>query len=208
MKAALIGLLLAGLVIAGPAAAQDSAGGGADGRIGTAIFAGGCFWCMQEAFEKVDGVVAVTAGYAGGTVAKPTYEQVSAGGTGHAESVEVKYDPRKITYARLLDVFWHNVDPLTSERQFCDAGHQYRSVIFYRDDGQRRMAEASKRALEDSKRFSQPIVTEIAPAGTFYPAEEYHQDYYKKNPARYHFYKFNCGRAQRLEELWGKPSRS
>jgi len=208
MKAALIGLLLAGLVISGPAAAQDSAGGGADGRIGTAIFAGGCFWCMQEAFEKVDGVVAVAAGYAGGTVAKPTYEQVSAGGTGHAESVEVKYDPRKITYARLLDVFWHNVDPLTSERQFCDAGHQYRSVIFYRDDGQRRMAEASKRALEDSKRFSQPIVTEIAPAGTFYPAEEYHQDYYKKNPARYHFYKFNCGRAQRLEELWGKPSRS
>jgi len=208
MKAALIGLLLAGLVISGPAAAQDCAGGGADGRIGTAIFAGGCFWCMQEAFEKVDGVVAVTAGYAGGTVAKPTYEQVSAGGTGHAESVEVKYDPRKITYARLLDVFWHNVDPLTSERQFCDAGHQYRSVIFYRDDGQRRMAEASKRALEDSKRFSQPIVTEIAPAGTFYPAEEYHQDYYKKNPARYHFYKFNCGRAQRLEELWGKPSRS
>ena len=208
MKAFLIGLLLAGLVIARPAAAQDSAGGGADRRIDTAIFAGGCFWCMQEAFEKVDGVVQVTAGYAGGTVAKPTYEQVSAGGTGHAESVEVKYDPRKITYARLLDVFWHNVDPLTPERQFCDAGHQYRSAIFYRDDGQRRAAEASKRALEDSKRFSQPIVTEIVPAGTFYPAEEYHQDYYKKNPARYHFYKFNCGRAQRLEELWGKPSRS
>lgn len=208
MRASLICLLLAGLVFAGPAAAQDSASGGADRRIDTAIFAGGCFWCMQEAFEKVDGVVEVTAGYAGGTVAKPTYEQVSAGGTGHAESVEVKYDPRKITYARLLDVFWHNVDPVTPERQFCDAGHQYRSAIFYRDDGQRRAAEASKRALEDSKRFSQPIVTEIVAAGTFYPAEEYHQDYYKKNPARYHFYKFNCGRAQRLEELWGKSSHS
>ena len=208
MRPSLICLLLAGLVLAGPAAAQDSAGGGPDRRIDTAVFAGGCFWCMQEAFEKVDGVVEVTAGYAGGTVAKPTYEQVSAGGTGHAESVEVKYDPRKITYARLLDVFWHNVDPVTPERQFCDAGHQYRSAIFYRDDGQQRAAEASKRALEDSKRFSQPIVTEIVPAGTFYPAEEYHQDYYKKNPARYHFYKFNCGRAQRLEELWGKSSHS
>jgi peptide-methionine (S)-S-oxide reductase len=208
MRGSLIGLLLAGLAIAGRAAAQDSAAGGADRRIDTAIFAGGCFWCMQEAFEKVDGVVAVTAGYAGGTVAKPTYEQVSAGGTGHAESIEVKFDPRKITYAGLLDVFWRNVDPLTPERQFCDAGHQYRSVIFYRDEGQRAAAEASKRALEDSKRFSQPIVTEITPAGTFYPAEEYHQDYYKKNPARYHFYKFSCGRAQRLEQLWGKPSRS
>jgi peptide-methionine (S)-S-oxide reductase len=163
---------------------------------------------MEEAFEKVDGVVSVTSGYTGGTVARPTYEQVSSGTTGHAESVEVKYDPRKITYSLLLDVFWHNVDPLTSGRQFCDVGRQYRSAIFYLDEAQHRAAEASKQALEDSKRFAKPIVTEIVPAGPFYPAEEYHQDYYKKNPARYHFYKWNCGRAQRLEELWGKPTHS
>jgi peptide-methionine (S)-S-oxide reductase len=200
--------LLAGLAVAGPARAQDTAGGGADSRLDTAIFAGGCFWCMEEAFEKVDGVVSVTSGYTGGTVARPTYEQVSSGTTGHAESVEVKYDPRKITYSLLLDVFWHNVDPLTPNRQFCDVGRQYRSAIFYGDEAQHRAAETSKQALEDSKRFAKPIVTEIVPAGPFYPAEEYHQDYYKKNPARYHFYKWNCGRAQRLEELWGKPTHS
>jgi peptide-methionine (S)-S-oxide reductase len=208
MRSSLFAVLLAGLALARPAPAQDSVGGGAESRIDTAIFAGGCFWCMQEAFEKLDGVVTVTAGYTGGTVARPTYEQVSAGSTGHAESIEVKYDPRRITYARLLDAFWHNIDPLTPNQQFCDVGHQYRSAIFYRDEGQHRAAEASKQALQDAKRFSQPIVTEIVAAGPFYPAEEYHQDYYKKNPARYHFYKWNCGRVQRLEELWGKPSHS
>ncbi len=169
-----------------------------------AIFAGGCFWCMEEAFEKVDGVVSVTSGYTGGQVANPTYDQVSAGRTGHAESVEVLYDPVKVSYSRLLDAFWHNVDPLTPNAQFCDHGTQYRSAIFYRTEEERRLAEETKGAIERSKRFSEPLVTEIVPAGTFYPAEEYHQDFYKKNPIRYKFYKYSCGRAQRLEELWGK----
>ena len=203
MRAWLIAALLLGMGPARHAGAQASTSP-ADRRLLTATFAGGCFWCMEEAFEKVNGVVSVTSGYTGGTVANPGYEQVSAGSTGHAESIEVQYDPDKITYPQLLDVFWHNVDPLTKDRQFCDVGHQYRTAIFYHDGEQRQQAEASKQALVDSKRFSQPIVTEIVQAGPFYPAETYHQDYYKKNPVRYKFYKFNCGRAQRLEALWGK----
>lgn len=170
-----------------------------------AYFAGGCFWCMEEAFETVEGVVSVVSGYMGGTLANPTYGQVSAGGTGHAESVEVRYDPDKIGYRQLLDVFWRNVDPLTPNAQFCDHGSQYRSVVFYGTDEEKRLAEESKRAIERSKKFAQPIVTQVVHASTFYQAEEGHQDYYKKNPIRYKYYKFNCGRAKRLEVLWGKP---
>jgi peptide-methionine (S)-S-oxide reductase len=203
MKALLAIALLLGVWGARPASAQTSTPP-ADRRLLTATFAGGCFWCMEEAFEKVGGVVSVTSGYTGGAVRNPDYEQVSSGGTGHAESVEVRYDPDKVSYQGLLDVFWHNIDPLAKDRQFCDVGSQYRSAIFYHDAEQQKLAEASKQALLESKRFSQPIVTEIVPAGAFYPAETYHQDYYKKNPVRYKFYKFNCGRAQRLEALWGK----
>ncbi len=197
------GAFLAGLLLLGPAAAPA----GAQSATARATFAGGCFWCVEEVFEQVDGVVSATSGYIGGTVESPTYEQVSAGGTGHAEAVEVVYDPSKVTYERLLEVFWRNVDPVAVDRQFCDQGRQYRSAIFYHDGPQRRAAEASKRALERSGRFERPIATEIAPAGRFYPAEEYHQDYYRKNPLRYKFYKWNCGRAQRLEEIWGEPER-
>ncbi len=170
-----------------------------------AYFAGGCFWCMEEAFEKVDGVVAVVSGYMGGTVVTPSYEQVSDGKTGHAESVEVQYDSAKVSYQQLLDVFWRNIDPITADAQFCDHGTQYRAAIFYTTEEEQRLAEASKAAIEQSKRFSQPIVTHIVPASAFYPAEEYHQDFYKKNPIRYKYYKFTCGRAQRLQALWGKP---
>jgi peptide-methionine (S)-S-oxide reductase len=166
-----------------------------------ATFAGGCFWCVEAAFDKVPGVLSTTSGYTGGSKKNPTYEQVSAGGTGHAESVEVAYDPAKVSYEKLLDAFWHNVDPLVKDRQFCDVGHQYRSAIFYRDETEKRLAEASK--AEVQKRFKQAIQTEIVPAGPFYPAEEHHQDYYKKNPLRYKLYRNACGRDRRLQELWG-----
>jgi peptide-methionine (S)-S-oxide reductase len=171
-------------------------------RSAVATFAGGCFWCVEADFDKVDGVISTTSGYTGGRTANPTYEQVSHGGTGHAESVEIVYDPAKVSYKKLLDVFWHNIDPLAKDRQFCDHGDQYRSAIFYHDEEQRALAEASKAEVE--KRFEQPVATQIVPAGPFYKAEEYHQDYYKKNPIRYKFYRYNCGRDARLEELWGK----
>lgn len=170
-----------------------------------AYFAGGCFWCMEEAFEKVEGVVAVVSGYMGGSVPAPTYEQVSAGRTGHAETVEVSYDPAKVSYQKLLEAFWRNIDPVTPNAQFCDHGDQYRAAVFYETAEEQRLAEESKQALERAHRFTQPIVTQIAKASTFYPAEDYHQDFYKKNPVRYKYYKFTCGRAQRLEALWGKP---
>ncbi len=170
-----------------------------------AYFAGGCFWCMEEALEKIDGVTAVVSGYMGGTMADPTYEQVSAGQTGHAESVEVTYDPVKVSYRKLLEAFWHNVDPVTSNAQFCDHGNQYRAAIFYGTEEEKGLAEESKRLIEQSKRFPGVIATQIEQASKFYPAEEYHQDFYKKNPIRYKYYKFSCGRAQRLEALWGKP---
>lgn len=192
-------ILLTMAVLGGPVA-----DGRADGRA-TAYFAGGCFWCMEEAFEKVEGVSAVVSGYMGGTAANPSYEQVSAGQTGHAESVEVRYDPAKVSYQQLLDAFWRNIDPITANAQFCDHGSQYRAAIFYGTEEEQRLAQASKTAIEQSKRFAQPIVTQIVPASTFYPAEEYHQDFYKKNPIRYKYYKFTCGRAQRLEALWGGP---
>ncbi|HSS43856.1 MAG TPA: peptide-methionine (S)-S-oxide reductase MsrA [Thermoanaerobaculia bacterium] len=173
------------------------------GERATAIFAGGCFWCEETAFEGLDGVTSVTSGYTGGQTKNPTYEQVSSGGTGHAESVEVVYDPGKISYERLLEVFWHNVDPLQRDGQFCDHGTQYRSAIFYRGESQRKTAEDSKRKLEEEPRFKGKITTEIVAASTFYPAEEYHQDFYKKNPVRYHTYRQGCGRDTRLKELWG-----
>jgi peptide-methionine (S)-S-oxide reductase len=159
---------------------------------------------MEPPFDRVPGVVSTTSGYTGGQVKNPSYEQVSAGGTGHAESVQVVYDSRKVTYAQLLDVYWHNVDPMDGSGQFCDHGNQYRTAIFYHDDEQRRLAEQSKRDLDTSGRLKKPIVTQIVPASAFYPAEEYHQDYYRKNPVRYRFYRFNCGRDARLEQVWGK----
>ncbi len=168
-----------------------------------ATFAGGCFWCMEEAFEKVDGVSSVVSGYAGGTKANPTYKEVSSGGTGHTEAVEVIYDPGSVTYGELLEVFWRNIDPTDGSGQFCDKGSQYRSAIFYRDEEQKRLVEESRQSLEESKPFDEAILTEIVPASMFYPAEDYHQDYYKRNPIRYRYYKYGCGRAKRLEALWG-----
>ncbi len=167
--------------------------------LAVAIFAGGCFWCEETAFEGVPGVTSVVSGYTGGTKKNPTYGEVSSGGTGHAESVKVTYDPAKISYAKLLDIFWHNVDPVSANGQFCDRGNQYRSAIFYLDEEQRKEAEASKKTLK----LSGTIATEITKATEFYPAEEYHQDFYKKNPARYYSYRSVCGRDRRLKELWG-----
>ena len=169
-----------------------------------AIFAGGCFWSMQKAFDGVAGVVSTTAGYAGGTLPNPSYEQVESEDTGHAESVKVIYDPATISYERLLDVYWHHIDPLTPNQAFCDHGPQYRSIIFYGDTGQQRAAEASKRALDDSHRFATPVVTAIQPATPFYPAEEYHQMFYKKNPAHYEAYRIGCRRDERTRQLWGE----
>lgn len=170
---------------------------------GEAIFAGGCFWCVETAFEGQPGVTAVISGYAGGTKKDPRYEEVSSGATGHAESVRVVFDPTKTSYAKLLQIFWRNIDPLQSNGQFCDHGTQYRSAIFYLDDAQKKAAEESKKAVEAAKHFASPIVTEITKAGTFYPAEEYHQDFYKKDPQRYSSYRLGCGRDRRLVELWG-----
>ena len=166
-----------------------------------ATFAGGCFWCMEPPFDELNGVISTTSGYIGGKTKNPTYEQVSTGSTGHAEALQVVFDPKKITYEKLLEVFWHNIDPLAADGQFCDLGSQYRSAIFYHDAAQKSAAEKSKKAVQG--RFKQPIATEIAAATVFYPAEDYHQDYYKKNPVRYKLYSHGCGRAQRLEEVWG-----
>ncbi|MCA9521460.1 MAG: peptide-methionine (S)-S-oxide reductase MsrA [Myxococcales bacterium] len=168
-----------------------------------AIFAGGCFWCMETAFEGVPGVKSAVSGYVGGRTKNPTYEEVSSGSTGHAESVRVVFDPKVISYEKLLTIFWHNIDPLVKNAQFCDHGTQYRSGIFYLDQAQRKAAELSKRRIIDSKRFKKPIVTEITKAGTFYPAEEYHQDFFKKKPFHYKRYRLGCGRDRRLRELWG-----
>lgn len=168
-----------------------------------ATFAGGCFWCTESDFDHVKGVISTTSGYAGGKLSNPTYEQVSGGGTGHAEAVLVIYDPSKVSYKQLLTYYWHSVDPTVKDRQFCDSGNQYRTVIFVNNDEERKLAEASKKEVEAE--LKKPIYTQIAAAGTFYPAEEYHQDFYKKNPAKYKFYRWNCGRDQRLEQIWGKP---
>jgi peptide-methionine (S)-S-oxide reductase len=191
------------LAAAGAVAQQDATTMPKDGHA-LATFAGGCFWCMEPPYDKLDGVLATTSGYAGGDKTDPTYQEVSAGGTGHAEVVQITYDPAKVSYEALLEVFWRNIDPLDAGGQFCDRGDQYRTAIFVHDEEQRQLAEASKQALVDSGRFEQPIVTEIAAAGPFYPAEDYHQDYYEKNPLRYKFYRWNCGRDQRLAEVWGE----
>jgi peptide-methionine (S)-S-oxide reductase len=192
-------LLFATLLAAAPALAQAPAAG-----LAKATFAAGCFWCAEEAFDKVPGVVSTTSGYMGGSKRNPTYQEVSAGTTGHTEVVQVVYDPAKVTYERLLEQFWLNHDPTVKHRQFCDVGTQYRPSIFYHDAGQQRLAEASKARWEREKPFPQPIVTPIVSAGEFWPAEDSHQDYYKKNPVRYKFYTSGCGRYARLDELWGK----
>jgi peptide-methionine (S)-S-oxide reductase len=171
----------------------------------TATFAGGCFWCLESTFDKLEGVISTTSGYTGGERKNPTYREVSRGGTGHAEAVLIVYDPQRVSYAQLLDVFWHNIDPTMADGQFCDWGDQYRSEIFYHTPEQQQLAEQSMAALAELKPFEEPIVTRISAATTFYPAEDYHQDYYLKNPLRYKFYRYGCGRDQRLEALWGKP---
>jgi peptide-methionine (S)-S-oxide reductase len=183
-------MFLVGGMAAAPSRASESA-----------IFAGGCFWCIEADFEKLPGVISVESGYTAGQSENPTYDQVSAGDTGHTEAVLVRYDPAKLSYAQLVDYFWRHIDPTVKDRQFCDVGPQYRSGIYYQGEMQKQVAQASRKALE--AKFAQ-IHTEIAPASRFYPAEEYHQDYYKKNPVRYKFYRRGCGRDARVEQLWGK----
>jgi len=190
-------LLLAGLL---PAAGQAAT---AEGEA-EAIFAGGCFWCMEGPYDDLDGVKSTTSGYIGGHLENPTYKQVSAGSSGHAEALRVVYDPKKVSYDKLLEVFWVNIDPTDGGGQFCDRGSQYRSEIFVVDDEQRSAAEASLAKLQQDKPFKQPIATTIGDATTFYPAEHYHQDYYQKNPLRYRYYRYACGRDARLEEVWGE----
>ena len=172
-------------------------------KTATAVFAGGCFWCMEPPYDALDGVISTTSGYTGGSKQDADYRTVSAGGTGHYEALEVKYDPSKVSYAKLLEVFWHNIDPLDGRGQFCDKGSQYLSAIFPKNEEERQLAEASKAAVAQKVGGAAAIKTEILPAKPFYAAEEYHQDYYQKNPVRYKFYRWNCGRDQRLEELWG-----
>lgn len=193
------------VVLAAAAAALQavSAQPGRSGDTALATFAGGCFWCVEEAFDKVEGVIQTVSGFTGGHVENPSYEQVVRGDTGHAEVVQVTYDPSIVTYDVLLNTFWRNIDPLDAGGQFCDRGDSYRSAIFYHDERQRQLAEQSKDELEEAGVLPGEIVTEIVEVGRFYPADEYHQDYYKKNGLRYNFYKFTCGRSDRLEELWG-----
>lgn len=200
-----------GLALAAPFPGGMDAGARAQTRraeppaagLAVATFAGGCFWCMEPPFDKLEGVVSTTSGYTGGATVGPSYKQVSAGGTGHTEALRVVYDPAKLGYETLLDVFWRNVDPLDASGQFCDRGHEYRPAIFAHDDGQKRLAEASKAALDASHRFEQPVVVAIETARDFYQAEDYHQDYHVKNPVRYNYYRWNCGRDARLEQVWG-----
>ena len=199
----LLWLLAAPTAWVGSASAQQKPPPGLD----TATLAGGCFWCMEPPYDELPGVVSTTSGYIGGHKKNPTYEEVSGGSTGHTEAVQIVFDPRKVSYEKLLEVFWRNIDPTTPNAQFCDHGSQYRSGIFFHTEEQRRLAVASRDQVERTKRFREPIVTEITAATVFYPAEGYHQDYYKKNPLRYKFYRANCGRDSRLEQLWGKPAR-
>ena len=198
-------LALAALAaLAFAATAQDKP---APAGLEKATFAGGCFWCMEPPFDALPGVVSTTSGYMGGQKKNPTYEEVSAGITGHAEVLQVVYDPKQVGFEKLMEVYWRNVDPTVKDRQFCDTGTQYRTAVFYHTPEQKRIAEASKAKLEASKPFKAAIVTPVQAAGDFWPAEEYHQDYYKKNPVRYKFYSTSCGRAARLEELWGKTAK-
>ena len=211
----LAGAAAALLLGAGLAVSQMPAGPAKPGATGApvspapahtakATFAGGCFWCVEADFDKVPGVISTTSGYIGGRTANPTYEQVSGNTTGHAEAVEIVFDPAKVSYEQLLTHFWRTIDPTTADRQFCDVGSPYRTAIFTHGPQQAAAAAASKSALETSKPFKEPIVTTVEPAGTFYPAEGYHQDYYKKNPVRYSYYRASCGRDARLQVLWGK----
>jgi peptide-methionine (S)-S-oxide reductase len=201
MPRPLLSLIFA-FAFVGAAVAQGTATKAGD-KLGRAVatFAGGCFWCVESDFDHLKGVISTTSGYTGGHVKNPTYHQVSAGGTGHAESVEIVYDSSKVTYAQLLNYFWHHIDPTVKDRQFCDVGHQYRTAIFVHNDEQRKLAEASKKKVEAE--LKKPIYTEIVTAGPFYPAESYHQDYYKKNPVQYRFYRWNCGRDRRIRQIWG-----
>jgi peptide-methionine (S)-S-oxide reductase len=194
-----------GLLAAAPVSAQAPAPA-AKPATAKATFAGGCFWCVEEVYDKIPGVISTVSGYMGGHVKNPTYEQVSTARTGHAEVVQVEYDPSKVTYARLLEVFWRNIDPTQKDGQFCDHGPQYRSGIFYHNDEQKRLAEGSRLNLSKNKPFKGEIVTEITKAAEFYPAEGYHQDFHTKSPTRYKFYKSGCGRDARLQQLWGKPA--
>lgn len=190
-------LILAGLLTASTT--------GVAGEMAYATFAGGCFWCMEPPFDKLEGVTETISGYAGGHVENPTYKQVSAGGTGHVEVVQITYDPDRISYEELLEVYWPNTDPTDPDGQFCDQGESYRPAIFYHDEEQKRLAEASKEKLEKNKPFEGPVTTRIEQLNdNFWPAEDYHQNYYRKNPLRYKFYRYNCGRDARLEELWGE----
>ena len=200
----LIALFAAVMLPGAVAAEQSMTNTPAPSRYETAIFAGGCFWCVEADFDAMAGVVKTVSGYTGGHTQKPTYQETSAGGTGHAESVEVTFDPAKTSYKELVERFWRRIDPTTLNSQFCDSGDQYRTAIFYNSPVQKKIAEQSKRELEKTKPFKEPIVTEITQATTFYPAEDYHQDYHNKNPVRYKFYRYNCGRDRRLKELWGE----
>ena len=177
-----------------------------DDGLATATFAGGCFWCVESDFDKVPGVVETVSGYTGGTVADPDYKQVTKGGTGHREAVRIRYDPKRVSYERLLHIFWRSVDPTDGGGQFCDRGESYQTAIFAGNEEERRLAEASKEALEQSMVLDAPVVTPIEPAGEFYPAENYHQDYYTKNPVRYRFYRFSCGRDSRVQQVWGRQA--
>lgn len=196
MKSSLLWGWMALAAIAPPALAQ-----GTSTETAQATFAGGCFWCVEEAYDEIEGVQRTVSGYTGGDEQDPSYEQVASGATEHAEAVRVTYDPSQVDYATLLEAFWHNIDPFAKDRQFCDAGSQYRSAIFYHDEQQKQLAERTKADLE--QRFGRNIATQIVPAGQFWEAEAYHQDYYEKNPVRYRFYKAGCGRTERLEEIWG-----
>lgn len=202
MRTVLISIVFAAFACS--ASAQDEAPASESGERALAVFAGGCFWCTESDFDKVPGVLSTTSGYIGGRVENPTYEQVSGGGTGHIESVQVVYDPQRVNYPALVDHFFRTIDPLDGGGQFCDRGSQYRSAIFVADEQQRRTAEEIKMKL--AKALPKPIATDILPAARFYPAEDYHQDYYKKNPVRYRFYRLNCGRDSRLKKVWGEDA--
>jgi len=201
---AVTALLAGGYALLGSSEPSVESAGPPPRTVARATFAGGCFWCLEPPFDKLAGVVSTTSGYAGGHVRNPSYEQVSAGGTGHKEVVQVLFDPAEISYAKLLEVYWRNVDPLDGVGQFCDRGDQYQTAIFYESEEQKQIAEESKRQLDASGVLGKRVVTPILPLEAFYPAEEYHQDYYKKNPLRYKFYRSNCGRDRRLEQLWGQ----
>jgi len=198
IRGALMALSVAVAAHAGAQAPKDPPPGKA-----LATFAGGCFWCMEAPYDKLDGVISTTSGYMGGTKKNPTYGEVSSGSTGHTEVVQVVYDPAKVSYEKLLDVYWHNVDPTVTDRQFCDVGSQYRTAIFVHTEEQRKAAEKSKDEVAKTKPFKEPIVTPVVAAGDFWPAEDYHQDYYIKNPVRYTYYRTGCGRDARLKSLWG-----